>query len=92
MAKTTNRRLDKLEQTVEETKARNEDLVDITDIYEFLSEVFGEVYTGPRVFITREESERREREAISHLGMYKRSDEQSTQNNLEPSEHIDKKE
>ena len=92
MTKTKNQRLDRLEQTVEETKARDEDLVDITDIYEFLSEVYGGVYTGPRVYITREQFERDEREAPRILEMYKRSKEQANQNKLDRSQAIDGKE
>ena len=92
MTKITNRRLDKLEQTVQEIKARNEDLVDITADYEMLEDIYGGVYTGPRVYITREQFERQERDASIMLEMYVRANEQAAQNKLEHSQSMNRKE
>ena len=56
--------------------------MDVTDIYEFLSEVYGEVYTGPRVYITREHFERQERDASIILEMYECANEQAAQKQI----------
>jgi len=62
MRRKTTQRMDKLENLAQALNARFQGMVDITDVFEMISSVYGTTYTGPREWITREQKEQMDEE------------------------------
>lgn len=71
MRRKTTKRMDKLENLAQAVNARFQGMVDITDIFEMISSVYGTTYTGPRVWVTREQKEQMDEESSRMAEVYR---------------------